>query len=306
MNPVSAKYVAVLLTSKRSVTVHQTLTMIASLESSKCCGADECERVRVLPTFARVVLLSRESKGVTAFFARQIRSQCSACRCVRTQYFNDYLHLYRIGETLTPSCPLDHSRNIGWSLLHLCSCHMGSSLRANHETVTRRETRWKLEGTTREIQDEQSSSIKKHTNAQLANIMMKQASKRQMGQGLTIPFARLLWRSRSDLLHAICCHSLGTGSPLELHISSSDANVCVNFRVLVGTAQFQERNTKHKIWSSASTSADPVDFVASCCQTCQTSGPRMWETCCNRGRAICPTGPGCHIMEFLVNSVQSL
>ena len=57
--------------------------------------------------------------------------------------------------------------------------------------------------------------------------------------------------------------------------------------------------------SSASTSADLVDFVASCCQTCQTSGPRMWETCCNRGRAICPTGPRCHIMEFLVNSVQS-
>ena len=41
--------------------VHQTVTMIASLESSKCCGAHESERVRVPPTFARVsVLLSRE------------------------------------------------------------------------------------------------------------------------------------------------------------------------------------------------------------------------------------------------------
>ena len=81
-------------------------------------------RVLVPPTFARVaVLLSKESKGVTAFFTRQTRSQCSAYRCVRTRVFDDYLHVCQIGETLTPSCPLDHSRNIGWSLLHLFSCH---------------------------------------------------------------------------------------------------------------------------------------------------------------------------------------
>ena len=69
---------------------------------------------------------------------------------------------------------------------------------------------------------------------------------------------------------------------------------------------FRERRTGtlHQHWErdaccvhwNANIFADPADFVASCCQTSQTSVPRMWETCCNHGRAIFPIGPRCYAL----------
>ena len=56
--------------------------------------------------------------------------------------------------------------------------------------------------------------------------------------------------------------------------------------------------------SSASTSADPADFVALCRWTSQGSVQRRWEACCNHGRAICPIGPRCRTLWNFVHSIH--